>query len=91
MSLACLLLNHTPAGICTFKVLQSAFTREPRSSCISLNEIGEKVNEISEPGSKKTYVPFQDSCLDCAQPLKQHSLFGITLTQQNTVLFLFGP
>lgn len=68
MSLACLLLNHTPAGICTFKVLQSAFTREPRSSCISLNEIGEKVNEISEPGSKKTYLPFRDSCLDCAQP-----------------------
>lgn len=68
MSLACLLLNHTPAGICTFKVLQSAFTREPRSSCISLNEIGEKVNEISEPGSKKTYVPFRDSYLDCARP-----------------------
>lgn len=68
MCLACLLLNHMPAGIYSFKVLQGAFTGEPRFSCVPLNEIGEKVNEISEPGLKKACIPFRDGCLDFPQP-----------------------
>lgn len=64
---------------------------EPYFCCISSNEIGEKVNEISEPVSKRTYVPFQVSCLDFEIMFRNNiHFFGITLTQQNIVLFLFG-
>lgn len=50
MLLACDLLNHMPAGIYISEELQNVVTREPHFSCISSNEIGEKVNEISVPG-----------------------------------------
>lgn len=65
---ACVLLNHVAAEIYTIKVAQMSLPESHVFSCISLKDIGEKVNKILGPDSKTTCIQFRVSCLDFPQP-----------------------